>query len=75
MNIADQYDALRNARAYKPGFDHLTTVKIIMEGDGRTMPQHFDSQVLDAFIGIAPKIDELYEKLKGVAEKVPINIR
>ncbi|MCX5875997.1 MAG: response regulator [Deltaproteobacteria bacterium] len=65
MNIADQYDALRNTRGYKPGFDHLTTVKIITEGDGRTMPQHFEPQVLDAFVEVAPKFDELYERLKG----------
>lgn len=65
MTIADQYDALRNARPYKPAFEHDTVVSIISNGDGRTLPSHFDPDVLNAFVRVAPKFAEVYERLKG----------
>lgn len=63
LNLADQYDALRNARCYKPAFDHDKAFSIITEGDGRTMPHHFDPRVLAAFRAIHGRFAEVFEEM------------
>lgn len=65
ITMADVYDALRNARVYKPPIDHAATCTTIINGDGRTMPHHFDPQVLKAFRNTMSRFEETYERLKG----------
>jgi len=62
--IADCYDALRNSRVYKPCYDHRAACKILLEGDGRLQPEHFDPRILAIFKRIEPLFETLYNELK-----------
>jgi putative two-component system response regulator len=60
LNLVDQYDALRSKRPYKSPFTHKQAMKIITEGDGRTLPCHFDPLLLQAFKDNHESFDNIF---------------
>ena len=62
INILDQYDALRSLRPYKPALSHDDAYRIIVDGDGRTLPQHFDPQILRAFKSKSSRLKEIFDE-------------
>ncbi|WP_051962509.1 HD domain-containing phosphohydrolase [Mesoaciditoga lauensis] len=63
--ISDVYDALRSKRRYKPALTHEKAVEIITKGDGRTLPQHFDPDVLMIFEKRHHEFARIYETFNG----------
>jgi putative two-component system response regulator len=66
--LADQYDALRSRRVYKLPLDHERACAIILEGDGKTMPAHFDPQLLRIFDGISRYFEEVFAAFQETEE-------
>lgn len=65
VGLGDIYDAVRSERPYKPAFDHEKATKIIVSGDGRTLPEHFDPDLLQIFVTRAEEFRSTFDKLSG----------
>lgn len=65
VSLADVYDALRQARVYKPAFSHEKAMDIILNGDGRTDPAEFDPNVLQAFLKIEAEMAEIFDSYQN----------
>jgi HD-GYP domain-containing protein (c-di-GMP phosphodiesterase class II) len=60
MALADVYDALRSRRAYKEPFSHERACRIILGGDDRVRPEHFDPALLEIFRTQHHRMDQIF---------------
>ena len=58
--LCDLYDALRSPRPYKTSFNHQKTCDIMLNGNDRTKPSHFDPTLLEAFREMHQDFNEIY---------------
>lgn len=64
MALADVYDALRSSRAYKGAFSHEKAVSIILEGDDRLRPGHFDPALVEIFRREHGELDVIFNSYR-----------
>lgn len=57
---ADVYDAIRSKRVYKPPVSHEETCEIIQRDRGT----HFDPDLVDVFVGLQSKFNEVWSELQ-----------
>jgi putative two-component system response regulator len=60
VTVCDVYDALRSRRPYKDSYSHDVALTAICDGDGWTLPEHFDPKVLAAFVALNRWFDEIH---------------
>ena len=64
MAVADVYDALANARVYKPAFPHDECLRMMRAERG----EHFDPDVLDAFLSISGEFEAIASKYRDAVK-------
>ena len=62
IKMCDIYIALRCNRPYRKAYTHEESINIILRGDNKTKPEHFDPDIMLIFKNQHNKFDEIYEE-------------
>lgn len=71
--ICDIYDALRDDRPYRAGMSHKAAMGIIVNGDHRTKPSHFEPRIWQAFQAISEDARHLFDSVPPLAEPTALS--
>ncbi len=64
VHVADVYDNLRAPRPYREELPHYRAVDILINGDEKSTPEHFNPDVLQALLTQHRDIEAIYERYK-----------
>ncbi|MHB8766433.1 MAG: HD-GYP domain-containing protein, partial [Deferrisomatales bacterium] len=64
VKVVDVYDALRSERPYKDPMGHDAACRVLLEGDGRTQPEHFAPEMLEAFRTVQAEFQRIYAEIR-----------
>ena len=64
VSLADTYDSLRSSRRLPEILDHDMVMNLILKGNERTSPDHFDPRILNSFKRTQARFDSIYQQLR-----------
>ena len=69
VHVADVYDNLRAPRPYREELPHSKAVDILVNGDEKSSPEHFNPDVLQALLTQHRDIESIYERYKPASPR------
>ena len=67
VHVADVYDNLRAPRPYREALPHHQALDIIINGDHKSSPDHFNPRVLQALLAKHRDIEAIYERYRPLS--------
>lgn len=66
VHVIDVYDNLRAPRPYREELPHHQAIEIIVNGDDKSNPDHFNPKVLQALLAQHRDIEAIYERYRPI---------
>jgi len=66
VHVVDVYDNLRAPRPYREEMPHHQAIDVIVSGDEKSTPDHFNPKVLQALLAAHRDIESIYERYRPI---------
>ena len=67
VHVVDVYDNLRTERLYREALPHAKAIDIMVNGDNKSIPDHFNPAVLQALLVKHRDIEAIYNRYRAAA--------